>query len=200
MIALEPPFRRARRDDAMAMAELVNFAGENLPFYLWSKLAAPGQDVWEFGRLRAQRDEGAFSYRNTVIVEAEDGQVAGCLLGYLLPERPEPISPDLPAMFVSLQELENLAPGTWYVNVLALYPQFRGQGLGTRLLGLADRIAEDAGSGGLSIIVSDTNAGARRLYERCGYREAARRAMVKEDWENAGREWMLLMKEPAASA
>jgi ribosomal protein S18 acetylase RimI-like enzyme len=122
------------------------------------------------------------------------------LLGYLLPERPEPISPDLPAMFVSLQELENLAPGTWYVNVLALYPQFRGRGLGTRLLGLADRIAEDAGSGGLSIIVSDTNAGARRLYERCGYREAARRAMVKEDWENAGREWMLLMKEPAASA
>ena len=33
------------------------------------------------------------------------------------------------AMFVPLQELENLAPGTWYVNVLAVRPEFRGLGL-----------------------------------------------------------------------
>ena len=39
-------------------------------------------------------------------------------------------------MFVPLQELENLAPGTWYVNVLAVHPPFRGLGLGTKLLGL----------------------------------------------------------------
>jgi hypothetical protein len=37
----------------------------------------------------------------------------------------------MPAMFVPLQELENLAPGTWYVNVLAAYPEHRSQGHGT---------------------------------------------------------------------
>jgi ribosomal protein S18 acetylase RimI-like enzyme len=199
MVPFEPPFRRATREDAAAMAELVNVAGENLPLYLWSRMAAPGQSAWEFGRLRAQREEGAFSYRNTVIVEAADAGVAGCLIGYPLPKRPEPIPPDLPPLFRPLQELENLAPATWYVNVLAVYPEHRGRGLGSGLLALADRIAADLGSSGLSIIVSDANAGARRLYERRGYREAATRPMVKEEWENAGRNWVLLVKDfPAA--
>jgi RimJ/RimL family protein N-acetyltransferase len=46
----------------------------------------------------------------------------------------------------------------------------------------------------MSVIVSDANAGARRLYERCGYRETATRAMVKEGWQNEGRNWVLLTK------
>jgi hypothetical protein len=40
------------------------------------------------------------------------------------------------------------------------------------------------GRSGLSVIVSDRNHGARRLYERHGYRSRAQRLMVKEEWEN----------------
>ncbi len=47
---------------------------------------------------------------------------------------------------------------------------------------------------GLSIIVTDANENARRLYERCGYRSAAVRSMVKEDWKNPGENWLLLTK------
>jgi ribosomal protein S18 acetylase RimI-like enzyme len=199
MIRLAPPFRPATPQDAAAMAELVNFAGENLQIYLWSKMAEPGQSAWEVGRLRAQREQGAFSFRNTVLLE-ERGRVAGCLIGYPLPKQAEPIPPDLPAMFRPLQELENFVPGTWYVNVLALYPEFRGRGFGTGLLAIADRIAADLGLRGLSIIVSDANAAARRLYERCGYRQAATRPMVKEDWESSGGNWVLMVKALRASA
>jgi len=39
MIELPPGFRRASVDDAHAMAELVNFAGEGLPVHLWSRMA-----------------------------------------------------------------------------------------------------------------------------------------------------------------
>ena len=85
-----------------------------------------------------------------------------------------PIGADMPAMFVPLQELENLAPGSWYVNVLAVQPQFRGRGLGTQLLDLADAIAAAHRSRGLSVIVADANTGARRLYERCGYARACK--------------------------
>ena len=46
----------------------------------------------------------------------------------------------------------------------------------------------------LSIIVSDSNTGARRLYERTGYREVARRRKIKEDWQNPGTDWVLLLK------
>ncbi len=176
------------------MAELVNMAGEGLPLYLWGKMAEPGEDPWEVGRRRARREEGSFSYRNAVMREA-DGGVAACLIGYRLADAPEPIDYDAtPAMFVGLQELENLAPGSWYVNVLAAYPEHRGKGYGAELLALAERRAAETGARGLSIIVSDANAGARRLYERTNYREIATRPMVKEEWANGGENWVLLTK------
>ena len=193
MIALEKPYRRATPADAPAMADLVHFASEGLALYLWTKIAGPGEDPWTIGRERAGRETGAFSYRNTILAEA-DGKPAAGLIGYPLPDEPEPIGPDLPAMFVPLQELENLAPATWYVNVLAAYPEHRGKGYGSALLALADRIAAYMAKRGLSIIVADTNVGARRLYERCGYCEAGKRRMVKEGWQHPGTEWVLLTK------
>ena len=44
-------------------------------------------------------------------------------------------------------------------------------------------------------MVSDANEGARRLYQRCGYRERARRAMIKECWKHPGENWVLLVKD-----
>jgi ribosomal protein S18 acetylase RimI-like enzyme len=190
---LAAPFRRAVREDAQALADFVHFASEGLALHLWTRVAGPGGDAWAIGRERAVRETGSFSYRNAVVMEKE-GRAAAALIGYPLPERPEPIADTMPRMFVPLQELENLAPATWYVNVLAAYPEFRGQGCGTALLGLAEALAKDAACKALSIIVSDGNVGARRLYERRGYREAARRAKVKEDWVTAGVAWVLLIK------
>jgi ribosomal protein S18 acetylase RimI-like enzyme len=193
MIQLTPPLRRATPDDAQALAELVDFASEGLALYLWGKIAGPGGDPWAVGRERAQRETGAFSYRNAVVLEREGSVTAG-LIGYPLPDRPEPIADSMPPMFVPLQELENLAPGTWYVNVLAAYPAQRSQGLGTALLTVADKLAAAADRQGLSIIVSDANIGARRLYERTGYAEVATRPKVKNGWQNPGKDWVLLVK------
>jgi ribosomal protein S18 acetylase RimI-like enzyme len=194
MIDLEPPFRRAKPEDAPALAEFINFAGEGLPLYLWTKMAGSGETPWDVGRMRARREEGGFSYRNAVVMDC-DGEVVAGIVGYLLPDLPEAIDCDkMPAMFVPAQELENLAPGTWYLNALATRPQFRGRGYGARLLALAERLAKDQGAKGVSILVSDANSGARRLYRRCGYREFAKRPMVKEDCEIPGENWLLLTK------
>jgi ribosomal protein S18 acetylase RimI-like enzyme len=193
MSAENATLRPARSEDADILAELVNFAGEGLPLYLWEKLAGPGETAWDVGRTRAARDDGSFSYRNATIIE-DGGEPAGCLLGYEIANHPQPIPPDMPAMFVPLQELENLAPSTWYVNVLAVMPEQRGKGFGTKLLALADDTGRALDKRGMSVIVSDANSGARRLYERCGYRETARREMVKEGWNHAGQHWILLTK------
>ena len=193
MPALSHAIRPATPDDAPALADFVHFASEGLALRVWTKLAGPGGDAWAVGRERARRETGSFSYRNAFVLEA-DGAAAAGLIGYGLPDQPVPIAPDLPATFVPLQELENLAPGTWYVNVLAAYPEHRGRGYGGALLAVADRLAEDAGNSGLSIIVADTNTGARKLYERSGYREAGKRRMVKEDWQHPGTDWVLLTK------
>jgi ribosomal protein S18 acetylase RimI-like enzyme len=185
--------RPATIQDANVLAELINYAGEGMPLYLWGQMAEPGEAAWDVGCRRAAREEGGFSYRNATIIE-HDGQCAGCLIGYEIPDNPEPIPDDLPAMFVPLQELENLAPSTWYINVLAVRPQFRNQGLGMKLLASAEETAQGLGKRGMSVIVSDANLGAHRLYERFGYNERARRLMVKENWENEGQSWVLLTK------
>ncbi|MEJ8574596.1 GNAT family N-acetyltransferase [Microbaculum marinum] len=186
--------RHARRDDADVLAELVNHAGEGLPVHLWSGMADPGQTAWDVGRARAARDEGSFSYRNATLVEFK-GRAAGCFIGYGIGKDPEPITRDIPQMFVPLTELENIALNTWYVNVLAVLPPFRNLGLGSTLLRVAERTARYLCKPAMSIIVSDANSGARRLYERVGYREVASRPMVKETWVNDGEDWLLLRKD-----
>ncbi len=191
---LSDSFRRAAQKDAALLAELVNYGGEGLPEYLWAQMAELEEDAWSVGRARAARKEGSFSYRNATLIETSDGDVAGALIGYKIAYEVPPVPDDMPAMFRPLQELENLAPGTWYVNVLAVQPQFRSQGYGTRLLGLADAMGRSTGRFGMSVIVSDANQGARALYERCGYTEIAQREMIKEDWVNGGENWVLLTK------
>ena len=52
------------------------------------------------------------------------------LTGYVIGPDPEPIGADFPALFRPLQELENQALDSWYVNVLACYPEHRGEGPG----------------------------------------------------------------------
>jgi len=186
--------RPATPNDAGALAELANFAGEGMPLYLWERMVEEGTSAWEFGRDRVRREEGDFSYRNAFLAEVE-GTVAACLIGYRIAGKPEAIDYEtMPAMFVPLQELENLCPGYWYTDILSAYPRYRGLGIGTALLVYAEQQMDESACEGFAIIVSDANEGARRLYERCGYSERASREMVKEDWKNSGRNWMLLVK------
>jgi ribosomal protein S18 acetylase RimI-like enzyme len=194
MSMIHPPFRRATIEDAGTLAELVEFASEGLALHLWTKLAGAGRDPWHIGRERLGSETGGLSYRNAIIAELAGRPVSG-LVSYPLADKSEPIPGTLPAVLIPLHELMNLALGTWYIHVLAAYPEYRARGQGSALLGLADRLAESRGKSGLSLIVSDTNAGARRLYESHGYREAAQRKVVKEQWQHPSINWVLLRKQ-----
>ena len=192
-----PPLdiRRATPNDADAMAKLINIAGEGLPVYLWQNMIEGSETAWNVGRRRAQREEGGFSYSNTQFAFGEH-QIMGAVIGYAQPDTVEPVNRDeIPAMFVPILELENLAPGSWYINVLAVFPPFRNRGIGSVLVRAAENDARDAGKHSVSIIASDGNPGAVRLYERMGYTACATRKMVKEEWDNPGENWTLLIKQ-----
>lgn len=182
--------RPARRADAADLARLADLAGEGLPSRLWAGLAAPGEDVWTIGARRAMRDEGAFSWRNATMAEL-GGAAAGALIAYGVGDAPEPLD-DLPALARPLQELENLAPGSRYVNVIAVYPAFRGRGVARRLMAEAEAAA--VGAAEMSLIVADRNAAAMGLYRALGYRERARRAIVAQGWPTESTEWVLMVK------
>lgn len=183
-------FRIARAEEGPVLAELIQAASEGLALYTWTKDSAPGENPWARG---ADRQGQAAAAGKWIVAVEGDTPVAG-LRGERLPDDPEPIPDDFEPLFRPLQELENEAPGTWYVHVLATVEAHRGGGWGTKLLELAEEIALGMGCKELSIIVADNNTGARRLYERFGFREADRRAMVKGEWQSEGTEWVLMRK------
>lgn len=186
--------RNATRDDCAELAVLINFAGEGLPLYLWQQMAGHDEDPWQIGQERAARETGSFSYRNAVVADV-DGKIAGALIGYPVAAEPEVIDVEsTPPMFVPLLELENLAAGTWYVNAVASFPEARGLGVGSKLMQWAEQSAIETGLRSVSLIVSDANRGARKLYDRLGYEEAARRPMIREQWQSDGRNWALMIK------
>ena len=190
MIALDPPFRRAVSADGPALARLVNFAGEGLPLHLWRGMAAPGEDPWAVGAARqaAKAESGG-----VVVVDEGHGAVAS-MTGYPIGSEPEPVD-GLPPLLRPLQALENKALDSWYLNILAVMPERRGSGLGSALLGIAERVAAAEGRRRVSLIVADDNVGARRFYARAGYAETAAAPVVRDGWETAAKDWLLLIKE-----
>ncbi len=182
--------RLAVAADAPRLAELVNFAGEGLPLHFWTSLCVEGQDPWEIGRARqaAKAGEG-----KTVVVDRGSGAIAS-LTGYVIGSEPEPVGDDIPKPFRPLLELENQALDSWYINVLACYPEHRSQGIGSRLLDVAEQICTAEGLRRISLIVADNNVGARRFYERHGYADVTSVPCVREDWRTDTERWVLMMK------
>ena len=186
--------RPARKDDARALAQLIDIAGEGFGQYLWSQSAGPGDSALDVGMKRAQREEGGFSYRNATLAEV-DGKAAGLLLGYRLDDPYDTGDLNaLPPIVRPLVELESFAPGSWYVNALAAFPEYRNRGLGTLLLSEADRLTRASGANSVSLIVAEENEGAMRLYLRNGYRAAARRPLLPFPGLGHGGDWVLMVK------
>lgn len=187
---MELSLRDADREDAALLARVICMAGEGLPLVLWQSVAGPGGDPWAVGLERAARDTGGFSWRNARIAEL-DGHAVGGIVTYLTPDAPEEITPDIPAMFVPLVELENMVPATRYINALAVFPEARRHGAGRALM---EEALARPGANGCSLIVADGNARAQAFYVALGFSETARRPIIPGDWETPNREWVLMAR------
>lgn len=185
--------RPARPQDTREMASLVNIASEGLAMHFWRE-ASGGRDPLEYGISRAAREEGSFSYRNGTVIEHQGAAIA-LLIGYRQPNSFEPVNLDsFSALIRPLVELEAYAPRSWYVNVLATFPEHRGKGLGSWLLAEAERLARASSSNGLSLIAAEENHGAVRLYERVGYAKRERRPLAPYPGCPHGGDWVLMTK------
>jgi ribosomal protein S18 acetylase RimI-like enzyme len=171
-------FRPATKGDSLRIAELFSISSDGVVDYVWSTLAAeyPGLAPVEIGAVRYASGEGNFSYTNCVVAERE-GEVIGQLCTY--PVVPDPAEPDEPVDPV-LEPYGRLEiPDTLYVSSLALFDEFRGMGLGTKLLSIAREQARERGFDALSLLVFEQNTGALRLYRREGFREVDRTPVVR---------------------
>jgi len=188
--------RSATPADCLAIAELAQMAGDNIPGHFWAESQMPGQSIIEAGAERANSESANFSYRNTRIA-CHDSTIAGMLLGYRLPAAADNDEDPLefPEFVRPLVELEQCVPGSYYINMLASYPRFRGQGIGGALLQEVDQRALMHGCELISILVFEVNQGALRLYQRNGYHIVETRPMVASDYLPAG-QVLLLTRQP----
>jgi len=199
MPASLPLYRDARKDDARALAQLIEIAGEGIPTFLWAQQAGEGRSALDVGTERAAREDANFSYRNAVVAHL-DGKIAGMLLAYRLAAPGAQALAELPALpplLRPLVELEYRVPGSFYVNALAVFPPYRGRGIGAALLDIALVSARRARCERLSVQVFAENEGAFRLYLRSGYRVVDRRPIVAHPCYPYSTEVLLMTRSTA---
>lgn len=174
-------YRPGRLDDASAIVELFAIAGQGIPDYVWSLQATNGQSPRQIATQRVCREDANFSYRNVTLAE-RDGEVVGLVLGYLLPDSaPADLGAldTLPPVLRPLVALEQRAPGTFYINALAVREEHRGNGIGSKLLYKCRQKALGAHTARITVEVFAENGGALRLYQRHGFRILDRCPVVR---------------------
>lgn len=168
----EYTIRTATRDDAREIAKLIAISSDGVAEIEWHEQAEmEHRDPLDIGELTYQNPQGDYSFNNTTILEI-NGEVAGMLLAFGMPEaeprnpenRPAADDKNVFAPYIYLEE-----PNSWYVCGVAIHPQHRGHGLGTRLMYLASEQAKQNKFTTLSLVAFEQNKGAVKLYDKLGY-------------------------------
>jgi len=169
-------FRPAGRDESRTIARLFSMASDGVADYVWTKYAKPGEDTLDAGERRYSDESSPFSYRNCVIAES-GGKIAGMMVSFPMDSTDDPgESGETDPVLAPYSRLEQ--PGSYYISGMALFPEYRGMGIGTKFLEIAEEKAARYSLPQLSLIVFEENEGAVRLYRRRGFYETMREPVV----------------------
>lgn len=184
-------FRPAEKSDCQAIASLYSISSDGVADYIWTKLAQPGEDILDVGRRRYEREDTLFSYPNCTVATVDE-KIAGMLVAFpmLVDETAEPESDPVLVPYYKLE-----ADNSYYICGIALFPEYPHRGIGTQLMKLAEDQAIAKGFDKLSLIVFEQNKNAKRLYDRLGYREIAREAIVPHPLIHCSGDAILMVKQ-----
>ena len=161
--------REARREDAATIAQAVAMAiGDEMALRAYC-----GDDYLAVLAEMAAREDTQYSWQNGLIAEV-DGLVAGAVVGYdgarlgVLRE----------GTFAVLRELLGRTPtivdetevGEYYLDSVAVLPEFRGLGVGRELVAAFCEKAFSEGHERVGLIVDFDNPQAEKLYTSLGFR------------------------------
>ncbi|MBT6118240.1 MAG: GNAT family N-acetyltransferase [Rhodospirillaceae bacterium] len=185
-IPLGISMRPAQESDARTIADLFRISSDGVADYVWSLLRAEygGRSLPEIGAARYARENTDFSYQNCILAQAGD-RIAGMVHGFAMATKDsrgdsegdssaEAGAPD--PVLQPYAELE--IPGSFYIAGLALFPIFRGRGIGSHLLDVAEQRARALRCPEVSLLAFAENDAAVRLYARNGYRIVKTRRIV----------------------
>jgi ribosomal protein S18 acetylase RimI-like enzyme len=180
-------FRQAKKEECRTIAELFSIASDGVADYIWTKYSEPGENILDVGARRYSNEDWPFSYKNCVLAELK-GEVLGMLIAFPIQESQEQESQDEESETDPILIDPILAPytklehsGSYYICAMAVFDTYRGRGIGTKFLEIAERDALDRQLTQLSLIVFEQNDGALRLYERNGFYEIKREPIVPHE-------------------
>jgi len=185
-------FRPACKEDAATITRFYRISSEGFTDYVLTTLAEPGEDILATGTRRYSDRDNIFAYPSCTIVEV-DGEIAGMMSAFPVHSRGhEPSAAEPDPVLAPISNLEE--KDSYYICGVALRAEHRGNGIGTRFMGLAERKAKALGLEKISLIVFEQNEGAKRLYERLGYRESAREKIIPHPLIHVTGEAVLMVK------
>ena len=121
----------------------------------------------------ASRTDAQYSYCNALIAEI-DGKAAGAIVGYngaLLHRLREPLQALVKQQTGCTIDIEDeTGPGEFYLDSLAVLPQYRGMGIGSKLLRAMREQAFRKGFTRVGLLVDVDNPDAEALYASLDFR------------------------------
>lgn len=188
LVEVDNMIRYAKKSDAVAIAPLVLVILEDmeLPFvkkYGAKKTLALLEESVAIGDYR-------YGYKRALVKEV-DGKVAGVAYGYPASAEKtidEPLIPllekfDIPKDTRLFTDPETIEP-EWYLDSISVSKEFRGQGIGGELLAALPQIAKRDGESVIGLSVDEQNPGAKRLYERNGFKTVAKTMIAGHQYEH----------------
>jgi ribosomal protein S18 acetylase RimI-like enzyme len=133
---------------------------------------------WRFMQLGSIR-----SYEYCLIAE-EESHVTGMLYAFPIsrlkeaPSDPRLTQRGLGFLAPVIELLHQINSSSYYISALAVYPAFRGSGIGRRLMAAATSEAQRLGSPELSLLSFEQNELATPLYQRLNFEIAARSRVI----------------------
>lgn len=158
---------------------------------LAAELGGPDHTVADVEALFASlaaRPDTQYSYLNSLSAVDDAGNVMGIIVGYdgarLIELRRVFFAEAAKQIGLETEgEVDDLpvetSPDEFYLDSLAVMPEYRGRGVATALIEAAGERARECGKP-LGLLVDKTNSRARRLYESLGFRQIGERYFAGE--------------------
>ncbi len=168
--------RKARLSDAEDVAELILISAPYFSILFGKKVKILLQYLFKSG-------SNLFGSEHVYISEFE-GEVAGMILGYdwqskkrenvrtgflLFKKLGICILCKLPAFLKLNKTVGELDAGEYYISNIAIYPAYRGKGIGKKLLLKKEQWVKDTSIGKIVLDVEKDNVNAMRFYKKSSY-------------------------------
>lgn len=193
---LQVTIRRGERHDIPVLADLFDMANAGSIAAIWGKQALDGE-TWRDTCARHMAEPASELHFGKALVAEASGEIAGMLLFFRMEPAAAPVDISrLPPNLRVFAELRNLVPTCVFLRDMAVFPQFRGQGVARKLLDTGIMAGKLAGIDRAAAIVHESSTSLLAHYDRRGMKVVAQRPVVEHNFYAPESQWLLLVLEP----